>query len=628
MNVTTTASTASEAVDQSIRAGRIYPPVTSTDCSIGQIISRYAAKNPAALAITSPGATLTYEDLDQRANQLANYLIAHEIRRETIVAICLDRSAESIISALAVLKAGGAYLPLDPKLPIERLNFMLRDAQPSVLIGRHDIAEGTNCGSWKIIDVDRDREIEKYSVASPRVEVTREQLAYVIYTSGSTGEPKGVEITVANLLNLIAWHVAEFQINEADRASHLAGVAFDASVWEIWPYLTAGASLHLPDDDTRLSIEALRDWLIANDINVSFLPTALAEPMMMLEWPRRTALRFLLTGADVLHRRPASDLPFEVVNNYGPTECTVVATSGRVPGNNNPALPAIGYPIANSEIYILDEFLRPVAQGETGEIFIGGANVGRGYLNRPDLTAARFIADPFSRETGARLYRTGDLARRLPGGEIAYAGRADDQIKILGYRIEPAEIEAVINRHQFVRSSVVVAREQDCPSKQLVAYITTRTNGQLSRTELCQFVQSSLPDYMVPALFVKLDELPLTANGKIDRAALPEPSGENILRDAHLARPQSPVEERLAEILCSLFKVKEVGVNDNFFLLGGHSLLGAQLIVKIRNAFGIDIALRTLFDAPTIAALSIEIERLIVARVAAMSEAEAQALLA
>lgn len=628
MNVTMTAATVLEIPDQSIHAARACSPLTFTDFSLGQMISRHAAKNPGALAITSPRTTLSYEDLDQRANQLANYLIALGVRRETIVAICLDRSAESIIGALAVLKAGGAYLPLDPKLPIERLNFMLQDARPGVMISRHNIAERTNSGSWKVVDLDRDREIEECSAASPLVDVTPEQLAYVIYTSGSTGEPKGVEITVANLLNLISWHRTEFQISEADRASHLASVAFDASVWEIWPYLTAGASLHLPDDDTRLSPEALRDWLITSHISASFLPTVLAEAVIMLEWPREVALRFLLTGADVLHRRPPSDLPFEVVNNYGPTECTVVATSGRVSANNSSILPAIGNPIRNSEVYILDEFLRPVPQGEAGEMFIGGENVGRGYLNRPGLTAERFIADPFSRETGARLYRTGDLARRLPTGEIAYLGRADDQIKIHGIRIEPAEIETAIDRHQCVRSSVVVARDQQCAGKQLVAYITTRTSAPLSRTELCQFLQSSLPDYMIPAIFVKLDELPLTANGKIDRAGLPVPFDENILRDGDLGSPRTPVEERLAEILCSLFTVKEVGVNDNFFLLGGHSLLGAQLIVKIRNTFGIDIALRTLFDAPTIAALSIEIERLIIARVAAMSEAEAQALIA
>jgi len=317
-----------------------------------------------------------------------------------------------------------------------------------------------------------------------------------------------------------------------------------------------------------------------------------------------------------------------MVNNYGPTECTVVATSGRVSSGNKIDLPTIGRAITNTQVCILDQNLAQVPPGGAGEIFIGGANVGRGYLNRPDLTSEKFIPNPFSAQPGARLYRTGDLARQLPNGDIAYLGRADEQIKILGNRIEPAEIEAAIDRHPAVASSVVVARSVDCSERRLTAYVTMRNGSTPSATELRGFLQSSLPDYMLPAMFVKLDRLPLTANGKIDRVSLPAPSTENRLRDNDFIAPRSPVEKRLAAIICSLFNVNEVSVNDNFFLLGGHSLLGAQLIVKMRSAFGIDLALRTLFDAPTIAALSWEIERLIIARIENMSEAEAQALVA
>jgi acyl carrier protein len=305
-----------------------------------------------------------------------------------------------------------------------------------------------------------------------------------------------------------------------------------------------------------------------------------------------------------------------------------VATSGRVRSCSTTDLPTIGRAIANTQVYILDQNLARVQPGEAGEIFIGGANVGRGYLNRPDLTSQKFIPDPFSPQPGARLYRTGDLARQLASGDIAYLGRADEQIKILGNRIEPAEIEAALDRHPAIALSVVVARSVDCSEKRLIAYVTTRNGSSPSTTELRDSLQSSLPDYMLPAMFVKLDRLPLTPNGKVDRASLPDPSSENRLRDDDFIAPQSPIEKRLAAILCSLFNVNEVSVNDNFFLLGGHSLLGAQLIVKIRSIFGIDLALRTLFDAPTIAALSTEIERLIVARVENMSEAEAQALVA
>ena len=314
-----------------------------------------------------------------------------------------------------------------------------------------------------MLAIDRDSNvIAQQRTDSPNRNITPEQLAYVIYTSGSTGRPKGVEITHASLMNLVAWHQTAFEINADDRASLLAGVGFDAAVWETWPYLTAGASLHLPDEVTRLSPELLRDWLVAERITTSFLPTALAERVMTLEWPTQTALRTLLTGAETLRQFPSDDLPFRVVNNYGPTECTVVATSGTVaPGVSREALPTIGRPIANTQVYILDENLQQVFRHVAGELYIGGAGVARGYLNRPELTAEKFIQNPFSHPFAngqqARLYKTGDIARYLPNGEIAYLGRVDDQIKVMGYRIEPNEIVAVLNRHPAVEASVVAS---------------------------------------------------------------------------------------------------------------------------------------------------------------------------
>lgn len=597
--------------------------------AIAGMVAARAQASPNAPAVVCNGATVSFGELDQRANQLANRLLELGVGRETVVALCLDRSADSVICSLAVLKAGGAYLPLDPAYPIDRLAFMLNDSQPRVLITKNDLASEFSDGPWAVIDIDSDREIDRCSTTAPSVEISNDQLAYVIYTSGSTGQPKGVEVTIENLLNLISWHQEEFSVRANDRASHLASVGFDAAVWEVWPYLTAGASLHLPDEATRLAPESLRDWLVANQITISFVPTALAEPLMQMDWPANTALRFLLTGADTLHRYPQNGLPFEVVNNYGPTECTVVSTSGRVSSvNETNGLPTIGRPIINSQVYILDQNLHEVAPGTAGELYIGGANVARGYRNRPDLTSEKFIRNRFSAEVGARLYRTGDLARYLPNGEIAYLGRVDEQIKILGYRIEPSEIEAAIDRHPAIASSVVVARGSSCAEKRLTAYITMRNGSTPSTAELREFLKTSLPDYMLPSLFAKLERLPLTANGKVDRAALPEPTIENTLRDEDFIAPRSPVEARLAKILCSLLNLSEVSVNDNFFLLGGHSLLGTQLIAKIRSAFGVDMALRTLFDAPSIAELSSEIERLIFARVESMTEEEAQALLA
>ena len=612
---------------------RALPEVDSasilSDANLAQLVAGQAVATPDAVAIANSAEQITYRELDCRANRLARYLIGLGVGRETVVALCLKRSLDSVICALAVLKAGGAYLPLDPAYPADRLSFMLNDAEPLVLIAREEM-ERIASGPWAFVNLDRDqKEIDLESSVSPKVEVSGRQLAYVIYTSGSTGQPKGVEVTQDNLLNLVYWHQREFSVTSADRASHLSSVGFDASVWEVWPYLAAGASLHLPDEESRRSPVVVRDWLVNEKITISFLPTALAERVMVLNWPPTSALRVLLTGADTLHRYPANDLPFELVNNYGPTECTVVATSGRVrPEDRAGKLPAIGRPVANTRVYILDENLAPASSETPGELYIGGASVARGYLNRPDLTLQNFIPDPFSGHPGARLYRTGDLARYLPNGEIAYLGRIDEQIKILGYRIEPNEIVSVLDRHPAIASSVVIARGNASEEKRLAAYLVMTNGHRPSSIELRSFLKQDLPDYMLPGVFVQLDALPLTSNGKVDLTALPEPNIENTLRDEEFIAPRTPVENRLAAILSSLLSLSEVSVKDNFFLLGGHSLLGTQLIARVRGAFGVELGLRTLFDTPTIADLSNEIEQLILAKVEAMSDSEAERLLA
>lgn len=603
--------------------------VFADQTSIAELVAIHAAATPGAIALASDGQLLTYAELEQQVNQAAQYLISKGVVREQIVALCLRRSVQAVVWSLGVLKAGAAYLPLDPAYPIERLAFMLNDAQPLVLITKQEMAEQLPIGGWQTVAIDRDAaEIESWPTTLTIAPAAPDDLAYVIYTSGSTGQPKGVQVTHRSLLNLVGWHQHEFAVTAADRASHLAGLGFDAAVWEIWPYLTAGASLHLPNDGIRLSADLLRDWLTTNRITISFLPTALAERLLTLHWPGDTALRILLTGADTLHRYPASNLPFQLMNNYGPTECTVVATSGVVmSGGDQDGLPTIGRPISNTQIYILDENLREVPAGEAGELFIGGAGVARGYLNRPELTAERFIRDPFSSEAGARLYRTGDRARSLPSGEIAYLGRLDDQIKILGHRIEPNEIVAVLDRHPAIQASVVIARDDAYGEKHLVAHIVLKDQAQPATVELRSFLELELPTFMVPAIFVPVEALPLTPNGKIDTVALPAPNAENTLRDLPFISPRTPVEERLAETLSSLLALEHISINDNFFLLGGHSLLGTQLIAQLRGQFGVDLGLRTLFDSPSVAQLAIEIERLIQIKIAAMSEEEVATLL-
>lgn len=342
---------------------------------------------------------------------------------------------------------------------------------------------------------------------------------------------------------------------------------------------------------------------------------------MTMEWPSGCALRVLLTGADTLHRYPASGLPFSVINNYGPTECTVVATSGEILPNDHPdRKPTIGRPIDNVQIHILDEELHPVPTGQVGEVYIGGAGLARGYRNRPDLDREKFIPNPFSTTSNGRLYRTGDLGRFLADGQIAFVGRIDSQIKIRGYRIEPNEIISVLSQHPGVQASVVVARDDAAGNKQLVGYIVPARGAQLSYASLVLFAREYLPDYMVPGLFVQLDSLPVNSNGKVDRASLPTPDPTNIIGDQGRGRPQTAIEKRIVRILGDLLGIEGIGTNDNFFFLGGHSLLGTQLIARLRDAFGVELSLRRVFDSPTAAELATEIETLLASETRASAD--------
>lgn len=603
------------------------------DVCVPQLVANQASTRPGAIALEANDHAITYRELNEQANQLAHYLQSVGVGPNTLVGVVMERSLDMVVALLGVLKAGGAYVPLDPAYPALRLSFMLEDAQTPVLITQQSLAARLPAHNAKVVCLDSDAAmLAQQSTADPVPPATGATLAYVIYTSGSTGQPKGVQITHESLLNLIFWHQQAFALSPADRTTQLAGPAFDATVWELWPYLTIGASVYLPDEDTRVTPVRLRDWLVEKLITITFLPTALAEGIMVLDWPRQTALRYLLTGADTLHRYPSPDLPFTLVNNYGPTENTVVTTSGPVlPATQRDALPSIGRAIANTQVYILDEQLRQVPIGEIGELYIGGASLSRGYLHRPDLTAERFIWHPFSDVPGARLYRTGDLARFLPDGQIAFLGRNDSQIKIRGYRIESDEIVSALNSHPAIEASVVMAtdNEESSGDKSLIAYIVPATGAQVNVTALQEHLRTRLPDYMIPTTFVRLEALPLTPNGKVDRRALPAPTTANTLRDEASSEPQpyTVVEERVSKIASSLLRLDRVGLDDNFFLLGGHSMLGTQIIAQIADTFGVDIPLRTLFDGPTVRELSAEVERLIVSQLESLSDEEVQRLL-
>ena len=598
------------------------------DMCIHRLIEQQASTTPHAIALQVGQATLSYFELNRRANQLAHLLQALGVGPEILVALCLERSLDMVIGLLGILKAGGAYVPLDPSYPPERLSYMVQDAQASVLITRSDLAAHFTTSTAHTICLDTDAEaLARQQTDDPDSTLTPDNLAYVIYTSGSTGQPKGVQITQRSLHNLITWHQQAFAVTAADRATQVASPAFDATGWELWPYLSCGACVLLPDEETRVSPTLLRDWLVEQRVTITFLPTPLAEQMLTLAWPATLSLRFLLTGADTLHSYPPAHLPFALVNNYGPTEATVVATSGQVPplvDAQEP--PALGWPIAQTQIFLLDEQLQEVPAGQPGELYIGGASLARGYHNRPELTNERFIPSPLDPST--RLYKTGDLARRLPDGQIAFLGRADHQIKLRGYRIEPGEIVTALNRHPAIANSLVTAREDLGGEKRLVVYVVLAQEAEITAYELREHLATGLPDYMLPALFVRLPALPVMPNGKLDRAALPTPDPANTLRERAVALPTTTTETRLVEIVAPLLGMEQLGIDDNFFMLGGHSLLGAQIIMRVAATFDVTLTLLTLFEAPTIRQLAAEIERLVLARLETLSEEEIQQLLA
>ena len=625
---------------------------------IHDLVQLQAGAAPHSVALVSGNRAVTYGEMNARANQLAHHLQTLGIGPDIPVGICMERSIDLPIAALAVLKAGGAYLPLDPAYPAPRLSMLLEDSATPLVITDSTVVRNLPKGKWQTILMDQDLPDGGADSSAPPVSnVSPENLAYIIFTSGSTGRPKGVLISHASLLNLVNWHRRAFNVTPTDKATLQASPGFDAAVWETWPYLAAGASLHIVDDTVRATPDALRDWILRTGITISFLPTVIAESLIEMPWPQKSAFRLLLTGADTLRRRPPQNLPFSLINNYGPTECAVVATSGKICSqhqltqdqptddqimndqltNDTHAddLPSIGRPIDNVTLYVVDQQLRRVPDGTPGELLIGGRGVGRGYLNSPSLNAEKFISDTFSDVPEARLYRTGDLGRILPDGQIAFMGRIDDQIKVMGHRIEPNEIVTVLNRHPKIETSFVCTYADASGNQRLVAYIVSANNTTPEPGDLRDFLSGYLPAHMVPATFVQLSRLPLSAHGKLDRTALPHPTADNILRaespeanSPEAEAPQSPLEGHLSVVLSGLLGVSKVASDDNFFTLGGHSLMGAQLIAKIRENFGVELSLRTLFEEPTPRGMSLEIERLIHARLASMSEDEAQRLLA
>ncbi len=579
------------------------------DHLVHQLVEDQAEQRPEAVALVSAEQKLTYRELNVRANQIAHALQARGVNTGSIVAVCSERSIEMIVALLGILKADAAFLPIDPAHPPERVAFMLEDGNVQVLLTQQRLVASLPKTTAEVICLDS--EWDKFSGANPASPVSnvgQDDLAYLIYTSGSTGKPKGVEVPHKGVQNLVGWYQQQFSLTPADRTTQLAGPAFDAIVWEIWPALCAGASLYVPDDATRATPSELVRWLADNGITVTFLPTPLAEAVLEEEWPKHSRLRILHTAGDKLHRAPRHPLPFSLYNLYGPTENSVCTTWMLVPASESDMAPPIGRPIDHVQVYVLDRNQQPVPVGVPGEMCLGGASLARGYRHRPELTAEKFIPNPFRNDPGSRLYRTGDLVRYLPDGNLEFLGRIDEQVKIRGFRIELGEIEAVLAGHPAVREAAVIAREDTPGQKRLVAYVVP-TGSSIPNGEVVAYLRKKLPDYMVPSSLVVMSGLPLTPNGKLDRKALPAPDDAGSRQESYVA-PRTPVEEVLANIWGEVLDRDRVGVHDAFFELGGHSLLATQVVSRVRQALAAELPLRALFETPTVAGLAQRVEGL------------------
>lgn len=552
---------------------------------------------------------MTYSELDAQANRIAHLLRRRGVGAGSRVVTLFHRSIDMVIACLATLKAGAAYVPADPEYPPARVAHMLADSGAAMVMTTSALARSVelSCEQLCLDDAETVLAISAENDENLPHEGSVFDEAYVIYTSGTTGKPKGVMIAHEQLDALVKWHARAFDVTAADRATQIAGPAFDASVFEIWPCLLAGASIGIPDEDTKLDPEKLRDWLVADRTTIAFLPTALAEPLLSLEWPDASPLRLLLTGGDRLTKRPSASARFALYNLYGPTECTVCATSGCVApaGSATVGSPSIGGPIDGTSTYVLDPYMEPLPVGVPGELYIGGAGVGNGYAGRASLTAERFVPDPFA-EQGARMYRTGDLVRWRRDGALEFFGRLDHQVKIRGLRIELGEIEAVLGACEDVQEAVVVALGEAAHEKRLVAYVVPRSSAALDAKVLKAVLSESLPDYMVPSAFVFLDALPLTPNGKVDRKALPAP--DFAAAAAEYVGPRTPTEEILAGIFRDVLGIERVGIHDDFFALGGHSLLAMKVLAPILAQIGVSVPVRALFAAPTVAQLAKHLE--------------------
>ena len=574
-----------------------------------QLFEQQVDKTPEAIAVIFEEAQLTYQQLNQRANQLAHHLIKLGVGADVLVGICVERSLEMLVGLLGILKAGGAYVPLDPDYPQERIAFMLEDAAVPVLLTQQKLVGTLPSHQGQVLCLDSNwNQIAQQSQENPHSQITSENLIYTIYTSGSTGKPKGAMNIHKALCNRLLWMQDTYQLTSGDRVVQKTPLSFDVSVWELfWPILV-GASLVIARPRGHQDPSYLVKLIASQQITtIHFVPSML---QVFLEEPGletcKSLQRVICSGEALplgLQQRFFQRIDAQLHNLYGPTEAAIDVTSWACQSQSNLSTVPIGRPIANTQIYILDSNLQPVPIGVPGELHIGGINLARGYLNRPELTREKFILNPFSDNRDDRLYKTGDKVRYLADGTIEYIGRIDNQIKLRGFRIELGEIEAVLQGHTSVRETVVIVKEMEPGDQRLIAYLVGQGEMPTSN-ELRQAIKEILPEYMVPSAFVMLETMPLTPNGKIDRRALPDPDKFRQRTESDYVMPQTKTEQAIAGVWQELLHVEKIGINENFFDLGGHSLLLVKAQFRLQELFNIEIAIADLFKYPTIQALA------------------------
>jgi amino acid adenylation domain-containing protein len=577
---------------------------------VHQLFEAQAARTPNATAMVFEKESLTYGELERRANQLARHLIKLGATPDGLVGICLERSLEMVVGLLGILKSGAAYVPLDPAYPHDRIAFMLENAELPLLLTQARLREGLPGTAPGIVLIDSDwPEIAKQSQESPALTLHPENRAYVIYTSGSTGKPKGVEIPHRAVVNVLTTRAERPGMSASDRLLAVTTLSFDIAGLEIYLPLTQGASLEIVSREVASDGNQLLAKLTGAGATVMQATPATWRMLLEAGWAGDPRLKILI-GGEAVSQKLANQLlqrSASVWNVYGPTETTIWSTLAKLEAE--PSAVSIGRPIGNTEIFILDKMLQPVPIGVAGELHIGGDGLARGYLKRPELTLEKFIAHPLNPDPKARLYRTGDLVRYLPNGNIEFLGRIDHQVKIRGFRIELGEIETVLRQHSGINETVVLAREDTPGDRRVVAYFVPTRDAAPTTAELRSFLKEKLPEYMLPSVFVTLRSMPLTPNGKVDRLALPAPDQADLASRGTFAAPKDVIESQLVKIWETVLGVRPIGVRDNYFELGGHSLLAVKVMNRIEEVFGKSLPIATLLQAPTIEQLAAILHR-------------------